>query len=126
MKILLVVAAFAEAAIGLALLAYPSIVTYLLFGAEITGAGDAVCRVAGISLIALGVACWPGGAVTQGLYGMLVYNLLVTLCFIYVGSGGAWVGILPWPAAVAHGVLTIALARAWLSGPKPSFGREGM
>jgi hypothetical protein len=125
MKILLAIAALAEAATGLALLAYPPIVIRLLFGAEIAGAGDVISRVAGISLIALGVACWPGGAMTQGLYGMLIYNVLVTLCFIYVGIGGAWVGILLWPAAAAHGVMTIALARAWFSERKP-FLREGV
>ena len=39
MKILLVVTAVGEAAMGLALLAYPPIVIRLLFGAEIAGAG---------------------------------------------------------------------------------------
>jgi hypothetical protein len=118
MKILLTVAALAEGATGVALLATPSTVTRLLFGAEIAGAGEIVGRVAGISLIALGVACWPGGAVTQALYGMLVYNLLATLCFIYVGLVGAWVGVLLWPAAAVHGVMTAALAWAWFSDRK--------
>ena len=39
MKILLAVTAAGEAALGLALLAYPPIVIRLLFGAEITGVG---------------------------------------------------------------------------------------
>jgi hypothetical protein len=52
---------------------------------------------------------------------MLVYNLLVTLCFIYVGLVGAWVGVLLWPAVAAHGVMTIALARACFSDRKPLF-----
>ena len=113
MRILLTVAALAEAATGLALLVYPTIVIRLLFGAEIAGAGDVVGRVAGISLIALGVACWPGGAMTQGFYGMLIYNLLVTLCFVYVGLSSPWVGVLLWPAAVGHALLTLLLTRAW-------------
>jgi hypothetical protein len=44
----------------LVLLVYPLIVVHLLFGAEIAGTGLAVCRFAGIALIALGLACWPG------------------------------------------------------------------
>jgi hypothetical protein len=121
MKTLLAVASVAEAVTGLALLAYPPIVILLLFGTEIAGVGDLVSRVAGISLIALGVACWPGGVMKQGLYGLLIYNLLVTLYFMYVGLGGAWVGILLWPAAAAHAVLTILLARAWFSDRQPLF-----
>lgn len=118
MKILLAIASAAEAATGLALVAYPAIVIQLLLGAEIAGAGVLVSRVAGISLIALGVACWPRGLLTQALYGMLTYNLLVTLYLVYLGLGGAWVGILLWPAAVAHAALAILLARARLKDRK--------
>ena len=114
MKIVLVVAAVAEAATGLALLAYPPIVVQLLFGAEIAGAGILASRVAGISLIALGVACWPSGEVKQALLGMLIYDLLVTLYLIFLGLGGEWVGVLLWPAVAAHAVLTALLAQAWL------------
>jgi hypothetical protein len=121
MKTLLAVASFVEAVTGLALLAYPPIVIQLLFGAEIAGAGVLASRVAGITLIALGVACWPAGVVKQGVYGMLTYNLLVTLYFIYLGLGGAWVGMLLWPAAAFHAVLTILLARAWLRDRKLIF-----
>jgi hypothetical protein len=90
----------------------------MLFGAEIAGAGVLASRVAGISLITLGVACWPRGVLTQALYAMLTYNLLLTLYLAYLGLGGAWVGILLWPAAVAHAVLAILLARAWLNERK--------
>ena len=47
MKIVLAVAAVSEAATGLALLAYPSIVVRLLLGAEIVGVGDVVSRFGG-------------------------------------------------------------------------------
>ena len=55
-----VFAAVGEAATGLALLIVPSLVGQLLLGAELTGVAMPVARVAGIALIALGVACWPG------------------------------------------------------------------
>lgn len=121
MKIVLAIAAVAEAATGVALLAYPLIVVQLLFVAEIAGAGILASRVAGISLIALGVACWPRGQVTQALTGMLIYNLLAALYFVYLGIGGTWVGVLLWPAAVAHAVLAILLARAWFNDRKSRF-----
>jgi hypothetical protein len=70
MKNLLALAAAGEAATGLVLLVYPSIVVRLLFAAEIEGAGVVMSRVAGISLIALGTACWPGRVANWALCGM--------------------------------------------------------
>jgi hypothetical protein len=60
MKKVLVFAAVGEATTGLALLIAPSLVARLLFGGEPTGIGIPMTRVAGIALIALGGACWPG------------------------------------------------------------------
>jgi hypothetical protein len=118
MKILLTIAAVAEGATGLALLAHPPLVIQLLFGAEIAGAGVLASRVGGISLIALAVACWPGGAMMQAFYAMLIYNALVALYFAYLGFSGTWVGILLWPAVVAHAVLAMLLATARLKYPR--------
>ena len=97
--------ALAEAGTGAVLLAYPPIVAQLLFGAEITGAGIVLGRVAGIALIALGVACWPG----TPLVGMLIYSALVTLYLAYVGATGGLTGILLWPAVALHAILTALL-----------------
>jgi hypothetical protein len=71
MKRALIVAAVAEAATGLALLVVPSLVGQLLLGEELTGIAIPVGRVAGIALIALGIACWPG----PPLVGMLIYSV---------------------------------------------------
>ena len=111
MKKLIPLAAVAEAATGLALLVVPSLVARLLLGAELTGVAFPVSRVAGIALIALGVACWPGAT---ALCGMLTYSALATVYLGYLAIGGQWVGPLLWPAVVLHAVLTILLARAWL------------
>jgi hypothetical protein len=59
-KNVLLLAALAEAGTGVILLAYPPIVVRLLFNAEIAGAGAIMSRLAGIALIGLGTACWPG------------------------------------------------------------------
>jgi hypothetical protein len=111
MKKLLVLAAVSEAATGLALLLVPSLVGQLLLGAELTGIAVTVARVAGIALIALGVACWPG----PPLIGMLTYSAAVTLYLAYVGFAGGMTGILLWPAVGLHVILTVLLARAALS-----------
>jgi len=105
-------AAIGEAAIGAALLAVPSLVGQWLFGAELTGVAMAVARVAGIALIALGVACWPG----TPLGGMLTYNAAVTLFLAYVGFAGGSTGMLLWPAVVVHAIMTALLAWASTSG----------
>ncbi|MCC6136250.1 MAG: hypothetical protein LM550_00075 [Candidatus Contendobacter sp.] len=114
MKEVLTFAAIAEAATGLALLLVPSPVGWLLLGEELAGAAIPVARVAGMALVALGVACWPGSA----LAGMLTYGAGVTLYLAYLGIGSEWVGPLLWPAVVLHAVLTLLLARSWLKTQK--------
>jgi len=114
MKKVLVLAAVSEAATGLALLLVPSLVGQLLLGEELSGIAFPVARVAGIALIALGVACWPG----TPLVGMLTYSTVVTLYLAYVGLSGGLTGILLWPAVVVHTILTILLVRAWLNNQR--------
>jgi hypothetical protein len=110
---LLVVSAIGEAFTGLVLLVYPPIVIRLLFGAEIAGAGIVMSRIAGIALIALGLACWPSDAAGCGICGMLTYSLLAALYLSYVAIAGELVGILLWPAVVLHAGLTLLLTRGW-------------
>jgi hypothetical protein len=75
MKKLLAIVAVGEAGTGLVLAVYPSIVVRLLFAADIAGAGVVMSRITGISLIALGIACWPGRGTSWVLYGMLTAYL---------------------------------------------------
>ena len=114
MKRVLVLAAVGEAATGAALLIVPSLVGQLLLGEELAGVAIPVARVAGIALIALGVACWPG----TPLAGMLTYSAAVTLYLAYAGIAGGFAGILLWPAVALHGVLTVLLARALFAREK--------
>ncbi|HTO43767.1 MAG TPA: hypothetical protein VML56_06795 [Burkholderiales bacterium] len=112
MKTVLTLAAAAEAATGIVLVVYPPIVVQLLFGADIAGVGEVVSRFAGIALIGLGVACWPNVSARPPLDGMLTYGMLATLYLVYVGVGGAAVGVLLWPAVVAHAILVVLLLHA--------------
>jgi len=107
----LVFAAVAETLTGLALAFAPSLVGWLLLGQELAGDTAAVARVAGIALIGLGVACWPG----PPLVGMLIYSASVALYLGFLGVAGGMSGILLWPAVAAHLLLTALLARAALN-----------
>ena len=107
MNRVLAITAVAEVATGAALFIVPSLVGRLLLGAELTGIALPVARVAGIALIALGIACWPG----PPRLGMLIYGAAVAVYLAYLGLAGGMSGALLWPAVVLHAVLTALLAR---------------
>jgi len=112
---LLTLCAIIEAVTGLALAAMPSVFVRLLLGGEISGAGIPLGRVAGLSLLSLGIACWPRRAATGDtalpLRAMLTYNSLVALYLLYLGIRGEWVGLLLWPGMALHGILSLLLVR---------------
>jgi len=110
MKKALVFAAVAETLTGLALAVTPSLVGWLLLGQELAGVAAAVARVAGIALMGLGVACWPG----PPILGMLIYSASASFYLGYLGATGAATGVLLWPAVALHVVLTALLGRAAL------------
>jgi hypothetical protein len=116
MRRALALAAVGEIATGLALLAVPSLVGQLLLVEGLTGAALTVARVAGIALVGLGVACWPGTPIV----GMLIYSAAVAIYLAYVGLAGGATGILLWPAVVLHLTLTALLIREAASGKEPN------
>ena len=118
MNTVLMLAALAEAGTVVILLVYPPIVVRLLFATEILGAGATMSRIAGIALIGLGTACWPGADTRRAFYGMVTYTLLAMLLLIYVGVRNEGVGLLLWPAVVAHAILIALLGGAWLKHRK--------
>ena len=81
MKTVLIIAAAGEIATGAALLFAPSWVSQMLLGTELTGVALILARVAGVALISLGVACWPG----TPLLAILIYSVAITAFLIYVG-----------------------------------------
>ena len=117
-KIVLGVAAAGEAGTGLLLLVSPTLVVNLLFGVEIGGIATVMSRLAGIALIGLGVACWPGNSVAQQFYGMLSYSTLAMLYLVRIGIRGAPVGLLLWPGVVVHAIFIVLLGGAWLKQRK--------
>jgi hypothetical protein len=109
MRRVLAIAGVGEIATGLALFAVPSLVGRLLLGEGLTGIAIPVARVAGIALVALGVACWPGTPIA----GMLTYTVAVALYLAYVGLVGGASSLLLWPAVAVHTALAVLLALAW-------------
>jgi hypothetical protein len=108
-KSLLSVMGALEAAIGLALLAAPSVVVELMLGAEPGApAGVTVSRVAGVAVLALGVACWlarddsAGGAAKGLIAAMLLYNVGVVAILIHAWASLGLFGIAFWPVLLGH------------------------
>jgi hypothetical protein len=106
MKSALAVAAIGESVTGLGLLVLPSLVGQLLLGVELTGISISLARVAGIALIGLAVACWPGCPPRAG---MLIYGAGIALYLAYLGLAGGMDGVLLWPAVALHVILTALL-----------------
>ena len=115
MKRVLAAAAVAEAATGAALVIVPSLVARMLLGEDLGGIALPVARVAGIALLGLGVACWPG----PPRIGMLIYSAAVTALLAYIGITGG-TGPLLWPAVVLHSALTVLLTRSQIGAKDAS------
>jgi hypothetical protein len=111
MKTFLIITAFLEAATGLALLVVPVFVVKLLLGAEISGVAIALGRVAGIALLALGIASWQAGGDTKSraarglVTAMLLYNFGVAAILGIAGLQSQPIGSALWPAVILHGAM---------------------
>ena len=102
-----------EAGTGLLLIIDPGLVVTLLLGQDLTRQGQLLGNLAGIALLALGLACWPGSQSNPAAWrGMLAYNLLATLFLAYLGCVMASVGKLLWPAVALHSMITVLLYKA--------------
>jgi hypothetical protein len=109
LKNLLRISSAAEAITGFAAIIIPSRVIQLLFGVEVSGVAPTISRLAGIALLSLGIACWPGEHFMPALRAMSLYNLLVAIFFIYIGLCSSFVGILLWPAGIFHFGIAVLL-----------------
>lgn len=109
---LVVLSAAIEMATGVALIAAPALVGRALLGVDLTASGIAVARLAGLGLMSLGLACWPGDhdAAPKVERALFIYNSLAALYLGYLRAGAGFVSYLLWPACVLHALLTILLA----------------
>ena len=113
MKNLLSTTAVLEFGTGLLLVAIPSVLATLLFGAPLdTPVGLTVARVGGVALLAIGTACWLArldghSRVARGLAGaMAIYNAGAVVIFVCAGLALRLSGIALWPVVVVHAAMT--------------------
>ena len=109
----------AEAATGLVLAVAPSFLVELLLGAAPgTAAGTTVSRVAGVAILAIGVACWlaredAAGRAARGLIAaMLLYNTAVVAILVLAWTSQGLAGVALWPVVLAHLALAVGCGAA--------------
>ena len=109
MKLLLIISAVIEAAVGVSLLVLPAFTTSSLLGAPIdTPIGFVAGRIAGAGLLALGIACWNAragerdGAAKGVVIAMLFYNFAAVAVLVWAGIRLGLLGPLLWPTIVLH------------------------
>jgi hypothetical protein len=113
-KLFLLVTALVEVATGLCLVLLPAALFGLLLGLEHVGVDASfVARIAGIALIAIGIASWMARAdafnpAQRGLLtGILIYDAAASALLAFAGIVLKMIGVLLWPAVALHAMLTI-------------------
>jgi hypothetical protein len=109
-------ASVTEIGTGIFLIAVPATVVELLLGTRLSPDGMPLARVAGIALLALGLACWHTSeavAAKAAFRGMLVYNTLLSAYFLWLGVHHRRGGLLLWPAVAFHAVVALLLLWTW-------------
>lgn len=125
-KPLLVASAVMEAAIGLALLAWPSLPALVLLGTTLDApAALVVARVAGGALLSLALACWCArdagtSPAARGVVGaMLAYNAATAIVLMHGGLVFHLSGIALWPTVVLHLAMAVWCAAGLRSARHP-------
>ena len=112
---ILALSALAEIVTGIGLAVAPALVVTSLLAPVTSGLTLSVARVAGIALIALGLACWAGWdrVATGAFRALLAYNALVAAYLAFLGTAGHLGGVLLWPVAILHMGVTALLLFFW-------------
>ena len=114
MRIILAIAAIAEALTGLAVIVAPVLVGRLLLGAELDPAGAAIARFGGLAFIGFALACGPAGGSGDGALAarraLWVFQPAAAICLVLVALSSGLSGILLLPAVAYHALATIVLA----------------
>lgn len=109
-----------EAVTGLLLLAIPLTLIAWVFG-DRAPVDATLGRVAGAGLLALAGGCWlirrrNGGR--SALIAFQLYNIPVAIFLVVVGFATEYVGVLLWPAVVAHVALSALIYVALAPQPR--------
>jgi hypothetical protein len=128
---LLTIATLAECLAGVALVVTPDAGVTLLLGAEPGAVGLMVARIAGVALLALGIACWgaradSGGAAQTGtLRAITIYNAGAGLLLIAFVATGKASGVAVWIAGMLHLALAAGFAASLWPLVPPSTAQSG-
>lgn len=106
-------------------MAAPSFVVRLLLGSPLdTSVATMLGRVAGVALLALGVACWLArddthSRAARGLVAaMFLYNVAVAALLTLAGVGLGLRGIALWPAVLLHAAMAVWCVPCLLFAPQ--------
>src|SRR5688572_6270959 len=119
-RMLLAIVALMETVAGLGLILSPDPTMQFLFGGRPDGVGMMMGRVAGVALVALGIACWraradSGGEARAGTVGAItVYNAGAGALLVLFAVTGQAAGLGVWSAALLH----LALAAGFLASQR--------
>jgi len=109
MKLLLIISAVIEAAIGVSLLIMPDFTASSLLGLPLDSPPGLVAgRIAGAALVALATACWNArdgeraGPVLGVVTAMLFYNFAAVVVLTYAGVYLELRSPILWPTIVLH------------------------
>ena len=119
-RMLLAIAAVIETLAGLGLILMPDATMQLLFGGRPDGVGMMMGRVAGVALLALGVACWGargdsgGEARVVTVRAITLYNAGAGALLVLFAITGQAAGLGAWSAGLFH----LALAAGFLASQR--------
>src|SRR5260370_41815354 len=113
-KLLLLITALGEGAVGICFLFLPIIPLHILLGLEhATVDALLVGRIAGAALLAIGIASWMARTDTLTpaqlglLTGILIYDAAASMLLAYAGAVLKMIGVLLSPAVALHAVLAV-------------------
>jgi hypothetical protein len=110
-------AALLELGVGILLLIDPVLVVTLLLGTPTDGTAAVVGRWCGVALLTIAAAWCPARAPAavslQIFYSALIYNTLMALLLASISIVRHLGGVLLWPAAALHALITVLLILAW-------------
>jgi hypothetical protein len=108
-KLLLLITALGEGAVGLCFLFQPIVPLDILLGLEHATVG----RIAGVALLAIGIASWMArnDALTPAPLGLLTailfYHAAIAILLAFAGAVLNMIGVLLWPTVIVHAILAV-------------------
>src|SRR5258708_2488351 len=113
-KLLLLITALGEGAVGICFLFLPIVPLDILLGLEHATVDTLlVGRIVGVALLAIGIASWMArtDALTPAqlglLTGILIYHTAIAMLLAFAGAVLNMIGVLLWPAVALHAILAV-------------------